>query len=167
MIREREYGAVSGLAALVVLLAQPRVLPVAADPRDPGSPRPAHHCLRHRLRLLAAFLLTGLFVVNPNEAKVLQLFGPCRHGTGPALRQPAVSQAHDLTARAQFRRRQAEGQRPRRKSDRSCGRRRLEGRRQPRYSKWTTTTTTCTSERVGAQERWRQATRTSRATIGQ
>ena len=74
MIREREYAAVSGWAALIVLLAA-----IAASiwqmilgfrGGDPGL-----GVLFAFLLLLSIFLMTGLFVVNPNEGKVLQLFG--------------------------------------------------------------------------------------------
>ena len=95
MIREREYGAVSGLAALVVLLAAAgfclwQLILAIQDHRDPLIVACAIGFA------FSAFLLTGLFVVNPNEAKVLQLFGAVRRhgeGAGPALRQPAVSRS--------------------------------------------------------------------------
>ncbi len=74
MIRERDYGAVSGWAALVVLLAAAgfclwQLVLAIQDHRDPLI-------IACAIGLgFSAFLLTGLFVVNPNEAKVLQLFG--------------------------------------------------------------------------------------------
>ena len=74
MIRERDYGAVSGWAALVVLLAAAgfclwQLVLAIQDQRDPLI-------IACAIGLgFSAFLLTGLFVVNPNEAKVLQLFG--------------------------------------------------------------------------------------------
>ena len=74
MIREREYAAVSGWAALFVLLAAVglslwrMILSFRADD-------PATGVAFVFLVLLAIFLLTGLFIVNPNEGKVLQLFG--------------------------------------------------------------------------------------------
>jgi regulator of protease activity HflC (stomatin/prohibitin superfamily) len=74
MIREREYGAVSGWAALIGLLA------VAALLFWQFIENVTHHqggtagaCMLGVL--FTFFLLTGLFVVNPNEARVLQLFG--------------------------------------------------------------------------------------------
>ena len=74
MIREREYGAVSGWAALVVLLVAAGfclwqlILAIDAH-RDPLV-------ITYVIGFgFTAFLLTGLFVVNPNEARVLQLFG--------------------------------------------------------------------------------------------
>ena len=48
----------------------------------------------------------GFFIVNPNEAKVLQLFGNyvgTVEGARPALGQPVLQQAPDLAARAQLR----------------------------------------------------------------
>jgi regulator of protease activity HflC (stomatin/prohibitin superfamily) len=74
MIREREYGAVSGGAALVGLLTVGAVLfwqfVVNVSHHAPGM---AVTCIAGVL--FTVFLLTGLFVVNPNEARVLQLFG--------------------------------------------------------------------------------------------
>ena len=78
MIREREYPALSGWAALGFLLVAVGVsfwqmLQSAMALDDGGSP----------VRLVAwvialglsLFGLAGLFIVNPNEGKVLQLFG--------------------------------------------------------------------------------------------
>ena len=72
MIREREYGAVSGWGALVVLLAgaaffiwqvivRARQIQEANQPLLMASPSSAS--------LLCVFLLLGLFVVNPNEGQ--------------------------------------------------------------------------------------------------
>jgi regulator of protease activity HflC (stomatin/prohibitin superfamily) len=74
MIREREHGAVSGWAVLLTLVAAIPVLVwqliVRISTRQDGL---AIACL---VAIgLAGFLLIGLFVVNPNEGKVLQLFG--------------------------------------------------------------------------------------------
>jgi SPFH domain / Band 7 family len=74
MIRERDYGAISGWAALALLLAAAgfclwQLILAIQDHRDPLI-------VAFAIGLgFSAFLLTGLFVVNPNEAKVLQLFG--------------------------------------------------------------------------------------------
>jgi hypothetical protein len=74
MIREREYAAVTGWAALFVLLAAVglslwrMILSFRAED-------PAMGVTFVFLLLFAIFLLTGLFIVNPNEGKVLQLFG--------------------------------------------------------------------------------------------
>jgi hypothetical protein len=74
MIREREHAAVSGWAAFIVLLAAiglsiwQMILNFRADNHGMGI-------LFAFLLLLVIFLMTGLFIVNPNEAKVLQLFG--------------------------------------------------------------------------------------------
>jgi len=74
MIREREYGAVSGGAVLVGLLTVGAFLfwqfVVNINRHAPGM---AVGCMLGVL--FTVFLLTGLFVVNPNEARVLQLFG--------------------------------------------------------------------------------------------
>ena len=74
MIREREYAAMSGWAALVILLTAAAVsvwqviVNIKAD--NTGL---AVACLVGLA--LSLFLLVGLFMVNPNEGKVLQLFG--------------------------------------------------------------------------------------------
>jgi regulator of protease activity HflC (stomatin/prohibitin superfamily) len=74
MIREREYAAMSGWAALVILLtaaavsAWQMIVNIKAD--NTGL---AVACLVGLV--LSLFLLIGLFMVNPNEGKVLQLFG--------------------------------------------------------------------------------------------
>jgi regulator of protease activity HflC (stomatin/prohibitin superfamily) len=74
MIREREYAAVSGWAAFIVLLGAlgvsiwQMILSFRSD-------NPALGVLFAFLLLLFIFLMTGLFIVNPNEGKVLQLFG--------------------------------------------------------------------------------------------
>jgi len=99
MIREREYGAVSGWAALVVLLAAAgfclwQLILAIQDHRDPLI-------IAFAIGLaFSAFLLTGLFVVNPNEAKVLQLFGqyvgtsktPGLRFANPLYRKRTISQ---------------------------------------------------------------------------
>ena len=99
MIRERDYGAVSGLAALVVLLAAAgfclwQLILAIQDHRDPLI-------VAFAIGLgFSAFLLTGLFVVNPNEAKVLQLFGqyvgtakaPGLRFANPLYRKRTISQ---------------------------------------------------------------------------
>ncbi len=87
MIREREYGAVSGGAVLVGLLTVGAFLfwqfVVNVSRHSPGM---AVACVVGLV--FTVFLLTGLFVVNPNEARVLQLFGKyvgTREGRGPAV----------------------------------------------------------------------------------
>ena len=99
MIREREYGAISGFAALVVLLAAAgfclwQLILAIQDHRDPLIIACAIGFA------FSAFLLTGLFVVNPNEAKVLQLFGqyvgtaktPGLRFANPLYRKRTISQ---------------------------------------------------------------------------
>ena len=99
MIRERDYGAVSGWAALGVLLAAAgfclwQLILAIQDHRDPLI-------VAFAIGLgFSAFLLTGLFVVNPNEAKVLQLFGqyvgtaktPGLRFANPLYRKRTISQ---------------------------------------------------------------------------
>src|SRR5262245_9071862 len=74
MIREKERSAVSGYAALAILL-----LALAGSiygfvqgvvHQDKGTIIASIVCFRGSL-----FLLAGLFVVDPNEGRVLQLFG--------------------------------------------------------------------------------------------
>jgi len=99
MIRERDYGAVSGWAALAILLAAAgfclwQLILAIQDHRDPLI-------VAFAIGLgFSAFLLTGLFVVNPNEAKVLQLFGqyvgtaktPGLRFANPLYRKRTISQ---------------------------------------------------------------------------
>jgi regulator of protease activity HflC (stomatin/prohibitin superfamily) len=78
MIREREYGAMSGWGALAVLLTGAaffvwQLVVRAQVIREPNQP--ILFVLSIVGLLLCGFLLLGLFVVNPNEGKVLQLFG--------------------------------------------------------------------------------------------
>jgi hypothetical protein len=74
MIREKEFGAVSGWAVVFLLLAG-----VAASIWLLISGIRGEHTARIISALVALavqmVLAAGLFVVNPNEAKVLQLFG--------------------------------------------------------------------------------------------
>jgi regulator of protease activity HflC (stomatin/prohibitin superfamily) len=74
MIREKAYPAVSGWSALVVLLAvlAATVWGFVAGVRASDVTLIVGSAL---VFILACFLLAGLFVVNPNEGKVLQLFG--------------------------------------------------------------------------------------------
>lgn len=74
MLREREYAAMSGWAALVILTTAAGLclwqLVVNIKASNDGL---AVACLVGLA--LSTFLLVGLFMVNPNEGKVLQLFG--------------------------------------------------------------------------------------------
>ena len=74
MIREREYAAMSGWAALVVLLAAAALClwQMVANIKIDNDGLIAVWALGVILSLLP---LVGLFMVNPNEGKVLQLFG--------------------------------------------------------------------------------------------
>jgi regulator of protease activity HflC (stomatin/prohibitin superfamily) len=74
MIREREYAAWPGLPVAIGLLM---LIVVCGYEIIDGarSGTPAISIAAGLLLLLCVFLLTGLIVVNPNEAKVLQFFG--------------------------------------------------------------------------------------------
>jgi regulator of protease activity HflC (stomatin/prohibitin superfamily) len=74
MIRERDYPALPGLPVLLVLLTVIGLLMwgLVASASDDSTLGVIGSALAIAL---AAFLLAGLFIVNPNEAKVLQLFG--------------------------------------------------------------------------------------------
>jgi SPFH domain/Band 7 family protein len=98
MIREREYGAMSGWGALVVLLAGAGffVWQIIARAQVIGEPnQPLLFALSILGLVFCVFLLLGLFVVNPNEGKVLQLFG---HYVGTA-RTPGLRWANPLYAK--------------------------------------------------------------------
>ena len=86
MIRERERSVVSGLLMLLVLLG---VMAGASYGlyREVSEANIVPGLAWLLVDLLAGFLLAGLFMVNPNEGRVLQLFGDYR-GTvkDPGLR---------------------------------------------------------------------------------
>ena len=77
MIQERARSAVPGLLMLLVLLA---VMAVAAYGvfREMSERDVLPGLAWLFVDLFAAFLLAGLFMVNPNEGRVLQLFGAYR-----------------------------------------------------------------------------------------
>ena len=98
MIREREYGAISGWVALVILVAGAgffvwQIIARAQVIHQPSQPM--WFALSIVGLLLCVFLLLGLFVVNPNEGKVLQLFG---RYVGTA-RVPGIRWANPLYAK--------------------------------------------------------------------
>ena len=74
MIRERQVNALPGLPVLLVLLAVDitAIYGLVDGARD-GWITLIVGCVI--ATIVATFLMAGLFVVNPNEAKVLQLFG--------------------------------------------------------------------------------------------
>jgi regulator of protease activity HflC (stomatin/prohibitin superfamily) len=73
-IREREYPALPGLPILIALiLVAGGSLWVLIRSADDGSV--AMVIAAAIVLALSIFLMTGVFVVNPNEAKVLQFFG--------------------------------------------------------------------------------------------
>ena len=74
MIRERQVTALPGLPVILVLLAvDAAALYELIDAVEEGSGMLI--ALSIILLVVATFLMAGLFVVNPNEAKVLQFFG--------------------------------------------------------------------------------------------
>jgi regulator of protease activity HflC (stomatin/prohibitin superfamily) len=74
MIREREYAALPGLPVFIVLLLV--ALASGYGIFQGGQNQSVLTVLLCALSVaLAVFLMAGLFVVNPNEAKVLQFFG--------------------------------------------------------------------------------------------
>jgi len=74
MIREREYAALPGLAVTLLLLA---VLAATVYFLISGAERASAGRIvgLSLVMLLDLFLFAGLFVVNPNEGKLLQFFG--------------------------------------------------------------------------------------------
>jgi regulator of protease activity HflC (stomatin/prohibitin superfamily) len=76
MIRERQTSAVSGGLALAVLLPSLIVIVmlIVLEARS-GEPVPWHIIALALLAAVDGVCLGGLFVVNPNEGEVLQLFG--------------------------------------------------------------------------------------------
>ena len=91
MIREREVRGLPGIPVLLVLLAIAAVcLWRFAAQVDAAGPLPLIGWVA--LLLLSVFFGVGLFVVNPNEARVLQLFGDYA-GT---VRRPGLRWANPL-----------------------------------------------------------------------
>ena len=74
MIRERVAASLPGLLVLLVLLAVLGFLVYALITQSLGDSLGVT-ITEAVLVLVVCFLLTGLFVVNPNEGRVLQLFG--------------------------------------------------------------------------------------------
>jgi regulator of protease activity HflC (stomatin/prohibitin superfamily) len=74
MIREREYGALPGLPTLLVLIAvtAAAVYGMVAGIRAADASVIVWSSIAV---LVIVFLMAGVFVVNPNEGRVLQLFG--------------------------------------------------------------------------------------------
>src|SRR5262245_47245520 len=74
MIREREYAALPGLLVTLLLLA---VLAITLYFLITGAERASigRIVALSLVMLLDLFLFAGLFVVNPNEGKLLQFFG--------------------------------------------------------------------------------------------
>ena len=91
MIREREYTALPGLPVAIVLLALIVLgaFGIVNGIRGESLPLVLGAAF---VVILSIFLLTGLIVVNPNEAKVLQFFGRYA-GT---VKQPGLRWANPL-----------------------------------------------------------------------
>jgi regulator of protease activity HflC (stomatin/prohibitin superfamily) len=74
MIREREYNGLPGIPILIVLLLVETALVWALTLTVPGR-NPIAIVTVCFLLAFCTFLLFGLFMVHPNQGKVLQLFG--------------------------------------------------------------------------------------------
>ena len=84
MIRERAYNGIPGLPMLFALLAVDAGLiwMLVMNIREENAPEIVFAAV---MIALTTFLMAGLFLVNPNEGKVLQLFGEYK-GTAKAGR---------------------------------------------------------------------------------
>ena len=121
MIREQVRSAASGVPVLIAGLAgiAASVWLFVASVQRP--PTPAGIILGVAGVLLSMFVLMGLKIVNPNEARVLQLFGSYRghrQDAGPALGAAAHDDAERVAAHPQLRELAPQGERPRRQPDR-------------------------------------------------
>jgi regulator of protease activity HflC (stomatin/prohibitin superfamily) len=74
MVRERAYNGIPGLPMLLFLLAADAML-VLWLVQSIQAHEPVSIVVAALLIALSTFLTAGLFMVNPNEGKVLQLFG--------------------------------------------------------------------------------------------
>jgi len=74
MIREQERPAVTGFGALAIFLPV-LALGIYMFVQSVIAESPLRGVLSALVIVFAIFMLAGLFIVNPNEAKVLQLFG--------------------------------------------------------------------------------------------
>ena len=74
MVRERAYNEIPGLPMLLFLLAADAML-VLWLVQSIQAHAPIQVVVAALLIALSTFLTAGLFMVNPNEGKVLQLFG--------------------------------------------------------------------------------------------
>jgi nucleoside recognition membrane protein YjiH len=95
MIREREVTPLPGLPVVLVLIAATGLtIWGAVDAAQDDAPLLLVTYLL--LAVLSVFLMAGLFVVNPNEGKVLQFFGDYV-GT---VKQPGLRWANPLYSKA-------------------------------------------------------------------
>jgi len=91
MIQERESSAGNGMVPMILGIAVLLVVPLLMiDIAEPWAVIPGLI-----VAALDIFFLRGLFIVNPNEAKVLQLFG---HYVG-TVREPGLKWANPLYIR--------------------------------------------------------------------
>ena len=74
MYREKQYPASSGLVVLLSLLTV-AIIAFLSIVRNAQADRPGIVFLSVLVLVVSLFCLGGLFIVNPNEAKVLVLFG--------------------------------------------------------------------------------------------
>ena len=134
MAHEHEIRGIAGwpmvfLLAAVVLAASAGLVLAAREAMVEGI------LLSSLVIAIACACFAGLTVVNPNQAKVVTLFGVYKgslKAPGLLVGQSADDAPPAVAARAQLRERQAEGERPRRQSDRDRRRRRLAHRRDGR-----------------------------------
>ena len=75
MIREQKYEAMPGLPMLLLFLVAAALEICGLRQRVPARARDGWRWASAVALLLTLFLSAGLFVVNPNEGRVLQLFG--------------------------------------------------------------------------------------------
>ena len=129
MIRERAYNGMPGMPVLFVfsLVDAGLLWMLVMNIRSESAPEIVFAAVGIAVTL---FLTAGLFMVNPNEGKVLQLFGEYK-GTakiaGPALGESVPHQEEGVAARSQLRELASQGQRHRRQPDRNRGGRGVEG----------------------------------------
>ena len=102
MIRERENTALPGLPVAIGLIT---LAIVSGYGLVQGARAESFLAFASwaGVLLFTLFLMIGLFVVNPNEAKVLQFFGALRghrQTAGPPMGEPALYQEADLAARS-------------------------------------------------------------------
>ena len=94
MVRERGYNGLPGIPTLLALVAGAAGLVWLLVMTSRAGMPPASSLVSLAMAFAVFFLLAGLFMVNPNQGVVLQLFGAYqrhRQGAGPALGESAAS----------------------------------------------------------------------------